>query len=113
MKNKIENLEMLNEVVMEDYFDIIMEVTGDAMMRSADEIAPQYGAKDYNEAYQIMNRETYRYDYLENVMDNAVIDLNLLKEQIDYFLEENDVEFDINLNKYFFDYVKGNLSNWE
>ena len=40
MKNKIENLEMLNDVVMEDYFDIIMELVGDAMHRSADEIAP-------------------------------------------------------------------------
>ena len=64
MKNKIVNLEMLDDVVMEDYFDIVQEVVCDAMHRSANEIAPQYGAKDYDEAYQMMNWDTYRYDYL-------------------------------------------------
>ena len=45
VKEVIKNEEMLNDVIMEDFFDDIMELTGDAMMRSADEIAPMYGAK--------------------------------------------------------------------
>ena len=60
-----------------------------------------------------MDRETYRYDYLENVMDNAVIDLDLLNEKVEEFLEYCDVQFDINLKKYYFEYVKDNLGNWE
>lgn len=112
-KQIITNEEMLNDIIMEDFFDDIMEVTGRAMIKSANEIAPMYGAKDYNEAYDMMDWNTYRYDYLDNVMNNAFIDLDLIDEKIKFFLEHNDIQFDINFKKYYFEYVKGNLCNWE
>ena len=115
-KTQINNEGELLKILLYDYYDentYIIELSSDAMYRSANEIAKEWGFKSYEKAYEKLNWETYRHEFLTDVMSNASIDTELLNNCINQLLEEYDITFEINLHQYLYEQAVNNFEGWE